>query len=147
MADSKITQLNANTSPASGDLLVIVDDPGGTAETQKIDHDNLFKNIKMLNLRDPTELTISGGEITVTQSFHTVDTEGDAASDDLDTISGGSEGDILIIARQAVGRAIVVKDGTGNLALSGDFDLNANNDRLMLIRTGSGWAELSRSNN
>ena len=35
MADSKISDLNANTTPASGDLIAIVDDPEGSAETQK----------------------------------------------------------------------------------------------------------------
>ena len=41
MADSKISDLNANTAPASGDLIAIVDDPSGSAETQKITIDNL----------------------------------------------------------------------------------------------------------
>lgn len=40
MADAKITALNENTSPASTDLLAIVDDPTGSAETQKITLDN-----------------------------------------------------------------------------------------------------------
>lgn len=35
MADAKITALTANTTPLSTDLLPIVDDPGGTPETQK----------------------------------------------------------------------------------------------------------------
>jgi hypothetical protein len=45
-----------------------------------------------LNYAAATELTIATGAITVTQSQHTVDTEADAASDDLDTISGGTAG-------------------------------------------------------
>ena len=45
------------------------------------------------NLGTPTELTIAGGIITRTRSNHTVDTQADAATDDLDTISGGVEGD------------------------------------------------------
>ncbi len=36
MADSKITQLTENTSPALTDLLVLEDDPGGTPLTQKV---------------------------------------------------------------------------------------------------------------
>ena len=36
MADAKITDLNANTTPVSTDLLAIVDDPSGSPETQKI---------------------------------------------------------------------------------------------------------------
>jgi hypothetical protein len=41
MADQKITQLNENTTPAASDVLAIVDDPGGTPETQKITYANL----------------------------------------------------------------------------------------------------------
>ena len=41
MADSKITALAANTTPASTDLTVIVDDPGGTPATQKMTVDTL----------------------------------------------------------------------------------------------------------
>ena len=41
MADSKITALAANTTPASTDLTVIVDDPGGTPATQKMTIDTL----------------------------------------------------------------------------------------------------------
>ena len=36
MADAKITALTENTTPASGDLLPLADDPGGTPVTQKI---------------------------------------------------------------------------------------------------------------
>ena len=41
MADQKITALDANTTPASTDLTVIVDDPGGTPATQKMTVDTL----------------------------------------------------------------------------------------------------------
>jgi hypothetical protein len=60
--------------------------------------DSLVDNVGTLNLSDPTELTISGGAITVTQSYHTVDTEADDPIDDLDTINGGSIGDIVTLA-------------------------------------------------
>lgn len=36
MADAKITALTANTSPLSTDIIPMVDDPAGTALTQKI---------------------------------------------------------------------------------------------------------------
>jgi len=39
--DAKITALDANTTPASTDLTVIVDDPGGTPATQKMTVDTL----------------------------------------------------------------------------------------------------------
>ena len=48
MADVKITGLTANTTLASGDLLVMVDDPGGTPLTQKITIDNFLKALNVL---------------------------------------------------------------------------------------------------
>lgn len=95
-------------------------------------------------------LTIATGAVTITGSFHTIDTEGAAATDDLDTISGGSaEGQILIIKSSASARNVVAKDATGNLRLAGDCTLDAANDRLMLMYNPSSgnWIELSRSIN
>jgi len=43
MADSKITALTANTTPATTDLLPMVDDPSGVASTQKITFENFLK--------------------------------------------------------------------------------------------------------
>ena len=44
-------------------------------------------------------------------------------------------------------RAIVYKDGTGNLVLEGDFTADHPNDSITLMYHGTGWFELSRSNN
>lgn len=64
---------------------------------------------------DKGELTISSGAITVTGVNHTIDTESDAASDDLDTINGGVDGQILIVRAENAARTVVIKDGTGNI--------------------------------
>jgi hypothetical protein len=48
MADAKITELDANTTPASSDLTVIVDDPAGTPATQQITLVNFFKVVNSL---------------------------------------------------------------------------------------------------
>lgn len=93
------------------------------------------------------ELTIATGAITKTGSYHTVDTESDAASDDLDTINGGANGEILILAAADSARTVVVKDGTGNINCAGDFDLDNVEDRIVLQFQTSAWYELSRSNN
>lgn len=100
-------------------------------------------------LGTPTELTISGGIVTATRSYHTIDTEGDAATDELDTINGGNDGDILILKSANAGRDPTLKDGTGNLYLAGDFTLSTIQDMIMLMyrSTLSGWAEISRSDN
>ena len=69
------------------------------------------------------ELTIVSGEITVTGANHIVDTEGDAASDDLDTINGGIDGSVLTIAPANDARTVVVKHGTGNIATANGIDV------------------------
>ena len=103
----------------------------------------------IINLGAYTELTIAAGVITRTQSYHTVDTQADAASDDLDTINGGKDGDLLIICAANSARTVVAKDATGNLALAGDFTMDNGNDTLMLIYDGisTNWLEVSRSDN
>jgi hypothetical protein len=101
-----------------------------------------------------SELTISSGVVTATHSYHHIDTESDAVTDDLDTINGGSvAGEILIIRAANDGRTIVVRDVsssiTGNLILSGgsNFNLNDLDDTLVLMYDGTNWLELSQSDN
>lgn len=98
---------------------------------------------------DASELTIATGAITITAGVHTVDTEGDATPDDLDTISGGRTGDILVIVPENAARTVVAKHGTGNLNLSGgaDFTMDEDDDFLVLLLIGSIWQEISRSEN
>jgi hypothetical protein len=92
-------------------------------------------------------LTIASGVITATDSYHRIDTEGGAATDDLDTINGFSVGKLLVLCAADNTHDVVLKDGTGNLALAGDFTMDSTNDRIVLIGTGSTWIELCRSNN
>lgn len=69
-----------------------------------------------------SELTINAGAITVTASHHLVDTEGDAATDNLDTINGGVDGQMLIIHPAAAGRTVVIRDSGvsgGNISTAG----------------------------
>jgi len=59
-------------------------------------------------------LTIATGAITVTGAFHSVDTEGAAASDDLDTINGGADGQKLVLRTVSSARDVVVTNA-GNI--------------------------------
>jgi len=98
------------------------------------------------------QLTISGGVIALTSTalivFVTVDTEGAAANDDLDTINGGAVGQILILAEANSARDVTVKDGTGNMNTAGDFAMSDAADTMVLYSPdGASWRELSRSNN
>jgi hypothetical protein len=94
-----------------------------------------------------SELTIASGGITVTNSTHIVDTEGDASSDNLNNINGGTTGSILILRSADSGRDVTVKDATGNIYLAGDFALNHAQRFITLMKYGGGWYELSRSAN
>ena len=83
------------------------------------------------------ELTISAGVLTVTglKTHFLVDTEADAATDDLVTISGGAADDMLLLSPTDEGRTIVLKDGTGNIRTGGygDISLDAK-DKWVLLR-------------
>lgn len=104
---------------------------------------------KALILTDGGELTISaGGAITVTASRHNVDTYEDAATDNLDTINGGADGQLLFLRSTASARDPKLRDGEGNLALAGDCTLDSSSDTILLInRGGQTWFEVARSDN
>jgi len=96
-----------------------------------------------VNFGSFNEKTIAAGEITMTKSVADVDTEDYAASDDLDTISGGTAGDILIIKAEHNDRTVVVKDDTGNVQGSGDCTLDNVQDTWSGVFDGSNWLELA----
>lgn len=92
--------------------------------------------------------TISGGVITKDSgriTWHKVDTEGAAATDDLDTISGGAAGDILFLSTVDNARDVVLKDNTGNLRLTADLGLNSAADLACLAYLGGVWRQVSFS--
>ena len=76
-----------------------------------------FNDVGALAGRDWTELTIAAGVITPTQLFHTIDTEADAASDDLVTITAVAGSDnrrLLIVTNADITRTVNIKT-TGNI--------------------------------
>lgn len=77
---------------------------------------------------DDGELTIAAGAITVTGANHTIDTEGDAASDDLDTISGGADGMVVSLRIENDAREVVLKDGAGNIETPDGVDITLSAD-------------------
>lgn len=94
---------------------------------------------------------IASGVITLAPgvTIVTVDTEGAAAADDLVTINGGVDGQIIILrSTVSLTRVVTVKDSTGNMRLAGDMVLDSATDSLTLYQIGgSVWIELARSNN
>lgn len=104
---------------------------------------------KLSLMRQAGTLTIASGAITVTDSVHRIDTEGAAATDDLVTINGGSDGYILILRTVSSSRDVTLKDTGGNLLLAGDFVLDNYADTITLRYDDitSSWIELTRSSN
>lgn len=90
-------------------------------------------------LAEVSELTIAAGVITVTTNYHSVDTEADAASDDLDTVSGTENGGIYLLRPSNDARSIVVKHGTGNIETVGgvDITLAEDDDLVFLVDVGT----------
>jgi len=74
-------------------------------------------------------VTIASGVITPSRTNQQVDTEGAAASDDLDTITGtGLQGGTLFIIRSVSStRDVVIKHGTGNIRCLGSADITLGN--------------------
>jgi hypothetical protein len=110
-----------------------------------------------LDMTAATELTIATGDITVTQNYHTVDTEADASTDPLVGIIGGSAGRILVIRPESTARSVVVTHNgsaaaSDNILLADavDFTMDEIRDTLTLIYdatldTNGAWIEISRS--
>jgi len=93
-------------------------------------------------------LNIVSGVVTAYADWHSVDTEGGIGpSDDVDTINGGREGQVVMFCAASNTRDIVFKDGTGNLRLAGDFTLTHSDDTITLRKRGAVWFEVSRSDN
>jgi hypothetical protein len=96
----------------------------------------------IIHSRTATELTISSGSITITQDFHTVDTEGDGATDDLTTIVGGFDNQVLTIWPASGSRDIVIPanaspsaNGIYNDTVA--FTMNIAQDRAQLMFDGT----------
>jgi len=96
-------------------------------------------DVDILNFNDATELTIAAGAITITQSYHKIDTEADAASSDLTTISGGTAGDVIYLCAENDARTVVLKHddtaGAGKILTSdgNDYSLDDDNKIVQLV--------------
>jgi len=107
-----------------------------------------INNSGRLQLTDATELTIASGVITVTQNYHKVDTQSDASTDDLDTITAGTNvgaGFILYLRVESAARTVVLKAGTGgadNLDIGSDVTLDESYKTQSLVYDGTNWRPL-----
>lgn len=109
----------------------------------------LSRNAKVSGLAflAASELTIATGAVTATAGYHRVDTEADAASDDLDTITAGTgvtEGFVLVLRAENVARVVTLTE-SGNMLLNGTYALSATDRTITLLYDGTNWRELARS--
>lgn len=120
MADKKISQLTEKTSIVFDDLLAIVDSEVIPTETKRLKFSTLISGAF-------TEVTIdAAGEIAITTVRHTVDTFGDAATDNLDTISGLAEGQLVILTAENAARVVTIRHGIDNIYCPNDADIVLN---------------------
>lgn len=104
-----------------------------------------------INVGTGVAATIASGVITASATNMVVDTESAASADNLDTINGGSDGDLLIIRQASSTRDITLTE-VGNISLNQGAStrvLDNGDDRIMLMFFGatSEWVELSFANN
>lgn len=117
-------------------------------EATAVERNNLRDDALNLFAQAGSELTIAAGVITIASTYDTfydVDTQSDAATDDLDTINGGEDGEIIIIRAENAARTVVVKHNADNIQLKGaqDCPLVDQTQLLMLRYDGADWVEIS----
>jgi len=143
-ADDNYTALQArNNGVANVDIARLQ----GAAEPR-------FRHIAPINYGPEQDHTIAAGVITIDNNsgYISVIVQGGAGSgnDDLDTINGGAEGDLIVLKSNTSGGAdTVTVTEAGNIILNaaGNFAMNHVDDRIMLIYNGASWCEISRSDN
>lgn len=144
IADTKLAQIST-ASKVTGDALTSLANVPSAAGN--LPSANLPDKMVLSATDSVTELTIATGSVTATQSYHTIDTQSDDSTDDLDTISGGTEGMILVIKAANSARTVVVKNGTGNIVCPADVSLDNANDTWAGIYDGTNWLQISSANN
>lgn len=134
------------TAPAGGNWVSYYYISG--AATQEYE-DASYGDLSGKSLRsEKSTLTIASGVVTATRSFHLIAGEGGSA-DDLVTINGGADGQLLVLRAASDSVTITVKS-TGNIVTAGsDVTLDNQNDTVTLIYDSAlvKWIELARSNN
>lgn len=131
----------------------IVNSEGSGVFNTNNNDSQLYVDLKLANQTSVINtLTIASGAVTLPTrqavGLYYIDTEGAGASDDLDNLNGGATyGQIVILSAIDSARTVVVKDGTGNMRLAGDFSMDNADDKITLVWNGSVWFELARSDN
>ena len=102
-----------------------------------------FKNsniidLGVLNFSDATTVTIASGVATLTQANHMLETEGGAATNDVDTINGLGNGEVAFLRAANGAHTVVLKHGTGNIVIPGDADYSLDDTTKTVQVIGDG---------
>jgi hypothetical protein len=110
-------------------------DPAGTAVDVKTRLARSLSGIGNLDFATSVELTIASGVTVPTQNWHTIDTQADAASDDLDTLTATNvtDGFVLFLRANNDARTVIVKHNTGNILCTGGVDIILDEQRDLVI--------------
>jgi hypothetical protein len=135
--------------PAAG----TIQDSGNSVATQKALFEQWLGATRHLpGARAESELTISAGAVTPDRALHRLDTEGDAASDDLDNIllDNLPDGAMLKLVPENAARVATLRHqqgGDGELVLTNgeSFALDHAGKWIRLRRKGTQWIEVLRS--
>ena len=87
-----------------------------------------------------SELTLdAAGAVTVTGDNHTIDTLGDAATDNFDTVNGMAEGARVLIHAENAARTVVIRHGIGNITTNSgdDITLDDTDKAAILVKVGT----------
>lgn len=97
-------------------------------------------NAMAIDFQASAELVINSGVVTQTQSLHSIDTQSDSATDDLDTVTIATDKNFLVLKLENSARIVTIKHGTGNFSLPDATDLEMVPDALyQFYYDGANW--------
>ena len=86
------------------------------------------------------EITIATGAVTQTQTLNSIDTEADAAADDLDTLTILTNSNVAVLKLENSARIVTLKHGTGNFSLPNAQDIIMKADVLYhFVHDATNW--------
>lgn len=114
-------------------------DPAGSLTDVKTRLAVSLTDAGYLRLQASSLLTIAAGSVTATKNWHTLDTESAAASDNLDTITAGVDGQLEFFRITSAARVVVVRHNIGNIVTANalSFTLAQTSDLAICIYDGT----------
>jgi len=138
MADKKVTQLTALTTPANTDLLLVIDDPAGSPISKKITIEDLFgataqTTFTTINLVTTGNTTLAANNFVFDATTNTTFTRGVTINND------GADSDTIIKSDNSA-NAVFVDASTDRVGILNNnpaeaLDVNSNAFRVRTAKT------------